>query len=280
MAIDKFIPAIWSAKLLLALQKTLVYGQPAVVNRDYEGEIGNAGDTVKIHGFGAVSVFDYAKNGDMPPPETLTDEEMTLKIDQSKGFNFQIDDIDKAQQTPKIMGAAMADAAYRLADAADQFIAAHYVHAGRQIGSDAAPTALTKDNVYDIVVDMGTALTEKNVPKEGRFLILPPWAYGLILKDDRFTGTGGAGAETALANGQVGRAAGFAVMESNNVPHDGGARYKILAGHRMAWSFADQISSVEAYRPERRFGDAAKGLHVYGAKVVRPDALVCLTANK
>lgn len=280
MAIDTFIPTIWSAKLLLTLQKALVYGQPTVINRDYEGEIKNAGDTVKIHNFGAITVFNYTKNNDMPAPETLTDEELTLKIDQGKGFNFQIDDIDKAQQTPKIMGSAMADAAYRLADTADKHVASLYVYAGSQLGTDAAPVALTKDNAYNKLVEMNVALTEKNVPKAGRFAIVPPWMYGLLLQDDRFVGTGGGRAEATLSNGQIGEAAGFTVMESNNVPNTAGAKYKILAGHNMAWSFADQISSVEAYRPERRFGDAVKGLHLYGAKVVRPDALVCLTANK
>ncbi|MDR2903247.1 MAG: P22 coat protein - protein 5 domain protein, partial [Clostridiales bacterium] len=187
---------------------------------------------------------------------------------------------DKAQQTPKIMGAAMQDAAYRIADVADKYIASQYVSAGKQIGTDAAPITLTKDNIYDTIVDAGVALTEKNVPKEGRFLILPPWAYGLLLRDDRFVGTGGGGAESTLANGQVGKAAGFTIMESNNVPNTSNTKYKILGGHRTAWSFADQITETEAYRPERRFGDAVKGLHVYGAKVTRPDALVCLTANK
>lgn len=278
--IDKFIPNIWSGQLLLSLRKALVYGQPGIINRDYEGEIKAAGNSVKIHNFGAISIFDYEKNTDMPAPETLTDEELTLTISQSKGFNFQIDDIDKAQQNPKIMAAAMSDAAYRLADAADKFIASLYVDSGTQIGTDAAPVIPTKLTAYDLLVDMAVALTEKNVPKEGRFAIVPPWLYGLLLKDDRFVKSGTASAADTLKNGEIGEASGLTVLQSNNVPSNAGAKYKILAGHNMAWSFADQISKVEAYRPEKRFGDAVKGLHVYGAKVVRPDSLVCMTASK
>ena len=280
MAIDRFIPTIWSTQLLLELRKNLVYGQAAVINTDYQGEITAAGDTVRIHNFGAVTVFDYLKNTDMSGPETLTDTETSLTIDQAKAFNFQIDDIDRAQQTPKIMAAVMSDAAYRLADALDQFIAGHYVDAGVTLGSDATPIVPDKTTAYEIMVDLGTALSEANVPTAGRWVIVPPWFYGLLLKDDRFVATGSAQADAVLRNGMVGRAAGFDVYQSNNVPNNAGEAYKILASTNMAWSMAQQVNGMEAYRPEKRFGDAVKGLHLYGAKVVRPAALACLTADK
>ena len=123
MALDSFIPEIWSARLLYNLNKTLVYGQESVINRDYEGEIKNYGDTVRITGIGRVTVGDYTKNANMDEAETLTDAQTTLTIDQAKYFNFQIDDIDKVQQYPKLMDAAMQESAYALANAADQFIA-------------------------------------------------------------------------------------------------------------------------------------------------------------
>lgn len=282
MAIDKFIPQVWSAKLLLELRKSLVYGQPGVINRDYEGDIAEAGDMVRVNSFGPVSVFDYEKNQDMPGPETLTDEEAVLQITQSKAFNFQIDDIDRAQQQPKIMAEAMADAAYRLADVADRYIAGMHGEAGLLIGDDASPVTPGVGDAYELLVDMGTLLTESNNARGAgeRWVVVPPWFYALLLKDERFAGTGGTGAENTLYNGQVGSAAGFAVLESNNVPNDGGERYKILAGTSQAWSYAEQINQVEAYRPERRFGDAMKGLHLYGAKVFRPQSLVCVTADR
>lgn len=284
MAINNFIPTIWSARLLQNLQKTLVYGQAAVINRDYEGEIRAYGDTVKINNIGRISVGDYTKNTNMPDPETLTDETRTLVIDQAKFFNFQVDDVDKIQQNPKLMDEAMREAAYALRNAADQFIASHYTDAYHQIGNDATPVEPTKNDAYEYLVDLSVKLDEADIPEQGRFVIVPPWYEGLMLKDDRFVKTGSLPAEDRLVNGVIGRAAGFLVLKSNNVPKVTGQgvveNYKIIAGHNIAWSFAEQVNQVEAYRPEKRFADAVKGLHLYGAKVVRGEALAVLSAKR
>lgn len=282
MALDNFIPQIWSARLLQNLQKALVYGQPAIINKDYEGEISQYGDTVRINSIGPVTIGDYTKNTNISEPETLSDAQTTLVIDQSKFFNFQVDDIDKAQQKPKVMDEAMREAAYALADVADQYIASLYtdVAAGNTIGDDAAAVALDESNTYDYLVDLGTILTEAKIPKVNRWVVLPPWAYSLLLKDPRFTDASASGSTDALRNGYVGRAAGFDIYESINTPNTGGTNYKIIAGHPMAWTFAEQVSSVEGYRPEKRFADAVKGLHLYGAKLIRPEAIAVLTANK
>lgn len=97
MAIE-FIPTIWAARLLAALETTLIYAQANVCNRDYEGEIRGAGNTVKIGSIGDVSVGDYVKDTDIAEPETLSDEAQTLEIDQQKYFNFYIDSIDRSDQ--------------------------------------------------------------------------------------------------------------------------------------------------------------------------------------
>ncbi|WP_337983736.1 phage major capsid protein [Lysinibacillus sp. C5.1] len=286
MTIKNFIPTIWSARLLHNLQKSLVFGQASVINRDYEGEIKAYGDTVKINGIGAVSVGDYTRNKNMKDPEELTDHTRNLVIDQSKFFNFQIDDLDKIQQNPKLMDHAMREAAYALSNVADQFIASHYVHAVNTIGTDTNPIAVTKANAYEYLVDLSTKLDESNIPTQGRFAVLPPWYEGLLLKDDRFVGSGALPADERLLNGVVGRAAGFLLMKSNNAPFvDTGfegvvANSKIIAGHNMAWTYAEQAAKVEGYRMEKRFADAVKGLHLYGCKVVRPEALAVLSARR
>lgn len=285
MAINNFIPTVWSARLLQNLQKTLVYGQAAVINRDYEGEIRSYGDTVKINNIGRISVGDYTKNTDMDDPETLTDETRTLVIDQAKYFNFQVDDVDKIQQNPKLMDEAMREAAYALRNAADQFIASHYTDAYHQIGNDATPVEPTKNDAYEYLVDLSVKLDEADIPEQGRFVIVPPWYEGLMLKDDRFVKTGSLPAEDRLVNGVIGRAAGFLVLKSNNVPKVAAGQgvvenYKIIAGHNIAWSFAEQVNQVEAYRPEKRFADAVKGLHLYGAKVIKSEALAVLSAKR
>jgi len=268
-----FIPTVWAARLLSALQKSLVYGQTGVVNREYEGEIQSAGDTVKIGSIGDPSIGTYVKDTDITI-EALTDAEMTLKVDQQKYFAFEVDDVDKQQQNVNTMEEAITRAAYKLRDVADQYIAAFYslVPSGNLVGSTGSPIAsLAANAAYEHLVNLGVKLDEANVPSEGRFVVVPPFFHGALLKDDRFVKTGGAMAEQILRNGQVGEAAGFNVLKSNNVPTSSTV-YKIIAGHSMAYSYAEQISKVETMRMEKRFASAVKGLHVYGGKLVRPYA--------
>src|SRR5947207_4947000 len=123
MAILRFRPEIWSAALLVALQKKLVYAQPGVVNRDYEGEISQAGDTVRITSISDPTVATYTPNVTVIAPEELTDAQRTLVVDQAKYFAFFVDDVDARQAKGNVMPTAMARAAYKLADQADQFVA-------------------------------------------------------------------------------------------------------------------------------------------------------------
>ena len=278
-----FIPTVWAARLLTALEKSLVYGQTNVCNRLYEGEIRAAGNTVKIASISDVSVNNYIKDTDIDAPEALTDETQTMSIDQQKYFNFYVDSIDRAQQNVNVLDEAMRRSAWKLRDLADGYLAglmAAAVPAGNTIGDNTTPEMPTKADAYEYLVDLGVKLDEANAPIDGRFCVVPAWFHGLLLKDDRFIKAGTLRSDRALANGAVGEAAGFSILKSNNVPHLGGEKYKILAGHASATSYAEQILDLHTYKPEKRFGDAVKGLHVYGAKVVRPTALACLVANK
>lgn len=290
-SIDNFIPELWSARIMTALSKALVYAQPEIFNRDYEGEIKDVGNTVNINSIGDPTIFDYTKNVDMPAPETLTGSSKSLTITEAKAFNFQVDDVDKVQQQPKVMGTALERASYKLADVADSFLAGKLVSGATQntIGTDTTPIVPTPTagalGAYEQLVDLATKLDESNVPTDGRWTVVPPWFHGMLVKDQRFVSYG---AQDVLYNRQVGQAAGFAILVSNNVPTvaaPGGAenqtaRSKIVAGHQMAGTYAEQINQVEAYRPERRFGDAVKGLHLYGAAVERPEAVAVLTAAR
>jgi N4-gp56 family major capsid protein len=284
MSLNNFIPTVWAARLLAHLQKSLVYGQRGVANRDYEGQIRQAGDSVKINSIGDVTVKSYVKDTDIDAPETLVDASQMLQITESKYFNFAVDDVDKAQSSVSVMEEAMKRAGYKLKDTSDQFLAALMAAAApaaNLIGSDGAPkTVTTAAAAYEYLVDLGTILDEANIPSEGRFAIVPSWFHGLMQKDDRFVKAGTMKTDEVLRNGQIGEAAGFSVMKSNNTPNTAATLYKVIAGHDMATSYAEQIVKVEAYRKERGFNDGVKGLHVYGAKVVRPYALAVLTANK
>jgi N4-gp56 family major capsid protein len=283
VSLDNFIPEIWAARLLSNLNKTLVLAQPGVTNRDYEGEISAAGDTVRISSIGRVTVRDYTKNTDIVTPDDLTDAQSLLLIDQQKYFNFQIDDIDQAQQKPKVMNEAMGEAAYALADQVDTYMAGLYTDAdaANLVGSSGSPKADlgTAGKAYEYLVDLSVELDEANVPDSSRWAVVPPWYEGALLKDDRFVSFGTVANVGNLSNGMIGRAAGFDILKSNNVSNNA-TTWRIMAGTSMAMSMADQITETEAYRPEKRFGDAMKGLHVWGAKVVRPQGLAVLYANK
>ena len=282
MAVTGFIPKLWSARLLNALDKSHVFAN--VVNRDYEGEIKKMGDTVHINTIGAVTIGTYTQNTDFTSgPETLATTDQTLTIDQAKYFNFQVDDIDAAQAAGDIMDKAMTRAAYGLADASDKYIAG--ILAGAADATNTVSTsavALTSSNVYENVVKMRTILDKANVPTAGRWLVIPPEMYALILLDDRFVKTGGEMAEGILKTGLVAQAAGFDIYLSNNcvsVNSNSKDTYTIVGGVDSAATYAEQIVSTEAYRPEKRFADAVKGLHVYGAKVVDKAQLACLKAT-
>ena len=282
MALNNFIPALWSQTLLENLRNNLVYGQPGVVNRDYEGEISGAGSSVKIHNLGAVTISDYTKNTDLSAPETLTDAETILSIDQARSFNMQIDDIDVAQQVPKVMEGAMAEAAYALSNDLDSYLAGLHAQAGitTGFGDNTTPIVPTSTTAYEYLADAFTALDEANCPPTGRWIIVPPWFHGLLRKDSRFVSYGTDMNRAVLENGVIGEAAGFNVLVSNNVKNTAGAKYKVMFGHQSAWTLAMQIEKVEAYRPPLRFADAVKGLNVYGAKVVRTGILGTMTADK
>lgn len=347
MAITNFQPEIWAAQLLGVLDKALVYAGPGVVNRDYEGDVANAGDTVHITSIGDPTIGTYTKDTDITI-QVLTDADRALLIDQAKYFGFEVDDVDlrQVQNAGGLMSEAAQRAGFGLADTADQFLVQRML-AGVQAGNDIGVVdATTATNVYDLlIVPAGVKLNQNNVPQQGRFMVLDPAAYGKLQLDNRFIKVNESGTSEALRNGVVGRAGGFDIAMSNNAfqanraiasvaTHSGtkvldgaaagafnqgdvgltvvgtgiGAANKIasvtadgtsatttvnqtasatitdlvlsgggqvaIAGSRIATTYAEQINKVEAFRPEKRFADALKGLHLYGAKVVRPEALV------
>lgn len=277
MAISTFIPTIWEARLLAHLDKALVYGN--LCNRDYEGDIRNYGDTVKINQIGNVEVKDYTKG----TPITVDEIDGTpteLHIDQQKYFAFHVDDVDAAQANVNLVDGAMARASYALRDVIDQYIASFHKSAGVKIGSSTTPISITTaDAAYGNLVDLKGALDDANVPSEGRWVVVPSWFYGLMLKDNRFVAAGTTKTDAVLGNGYIGSAAGFNIYQSNNVPSTSGAKYKILAGNNTGISFAQQLIKTEALRESSSFSDLVRGLCVYGAQVVQPNALACLTAD-
>jgi hypothetical protein len=271
MAIKNFIPTVWSENLYQELDKK--YIAVANCNREYEGEIRERGNTVRICGINDVTVSEYTKNANMSAPAALSDTVRDLVIDQAKYFNFQIDDIDRAQSSPKLMEAAMKNAANALANDADSYVFSLHSQAGKTLTSE----AVTTENIIDILIDARTALFEGNVSDPGDIVIeVSPEIAGLILKAKVHLSTDNT---DSLEAGCIGSIGGCKIFVSNNivkVEGESGYTHKCFARTKRAIAFAEQLSEIDAYRPELRFADAVKGLHLYGAKVVYPNEMVLL----
>ena len=274
MAISNFIPTIWSETLNEELDNH--YIAVAHCNRDFEGEIKNKGSVVKICGVGNIMVSDYTKNTNMSQPQSLSDTVKTLSIDQAKYFNFQIDDIDRAQSSPKLMNAAMKVAANSLAAAADQFVFDLFAQSQNAMSFP----DVSVDNIIDCIIDARTRLYTNNVSDtEEVFLEVSPVIASLLLKAKVKLSTDNG--ET-LERGCIGSIAGCKVFVSNHITtadtSDKLVSYCLMRTKR-AVAFAEQLSEIEAYRPEMRFSDAVKGLHLYGAAIVYPEEFLTLAIH-
>lgn len=278
MTIDNFIPTIWHGALLKNLDDLHVYKNAC--NREYEGDIKAYGDTVKINSIGDVTIKSYTKNSTIDAPEILDDSQQILVIDQQKYFNFAIDDIDERQQNVDAMDAAMERAAWGLAEVVDNYIAASLAaNAANVLSAVTVGTGAADDDAYEVLVDLGVALDENNVPDGSRWIFVPPWYHGLLLKDPRFVSFGTDRNRANLRGDPIGEAAGFTIYRTNNAPDSSSAKV-LLAGYKGAVTFAEQINKVEAFRPQNQFADAMKGLHLYGMKVTRPYALAKVNATR
>jgi hypothetical protein len=272
MAITNFQPEIWSAMILANLRDSLIYA--SLCNRDYEGAIRDAGDTVRITAFNDPSVRAYTKNNDITW-DLLTDSQQSLVVDQDDYFAFTVDDVDRRQALGGFVEKAAQGAAYNLADATDTYLSGLMVTAADGGANDlgAKTFDISDDTGYGHLVELRTTLTRAKCPTQGRWVVVPPEVYGALLQDDRFIRADAAGTTEGLRNGFVGRAAGFDVYESNVVPEPTADTYHVIAGHPWAVTFAEQIAKTEALRLEDQFGDGIRGLHLYGGKVVRPTLL-------
>lgn len=281
MTAATFVPEIWSAVLLDAVQKALVFGSPIVANTDYEGDIANAGDTVHINAFSDPTITTYT-SGTTLTYEDLNTADQVLVVDQGKSFSFKVDDIDKRQMAGDLLGKAMARAGYKLRDVVDQYIEALFAGTANAVGTVQVDTSA---KAYDnVLIPLKVKLDEANVTTEGRYAVIPPWFHGRLLGDDRFVradasgraaGTGGVG-----GNGFVGEAAGFNLLVSNNCSLVTGDDYRVSAGVSDAVTLATQITEVEALRLQTTIADAIRGLLLYGAKLVRPEMTATAVASK
>lgn len=264
MSLDSFIPAIWSETLQRSMNEK--YVGVANCTREYEGEIREKGSHVKILDLNDIGVSDYYPNSDLSSPDDLSGSAQDLYIDRAKCFNFQLDDVEHAQAVPTLMAAAMDKAAKALAKEADRAVYAQYMNTSFTMQANGADP----DDILDAFIKTRTKLLENGVASADDivFEISPLVAEKLFKAQINLTSD-----NTVLENGCIGKLAGCKVYVTNNITKmrsDGVDHHMCFARTRRAIAFAEQLSEIEAYRPETRFADAVKGLHLYGVKVIYP----------
>ena len=285
-----FIPEVWSGKLIENFYDATVLA--AISNTDYEGEIRTMGDTVNIRTQPNITIREYVKGQNLVV-ENPDSPKLQLLIDKGEYFSCVEDDIDRVQSDIKLMDMWSKDASEQMKIKIDQRVLTDMLPgiaainkgatAGQQsasynLGTLAAPLTVTKDGastttpVVDLIVDMGTVLDEANVPESDRFIVIPAKMAGIIkkseLKDASLTGDG----VTPLRNGRLGMIDRFTIYVSHNLNVSSG-KTSIIAGHKMGFTFASQMTEMETLRAQSTFGNIVRGLQVYGYKVVKPTAL-------
>lgn len=269
MAIDNFIPEIWSAGVTTSFQKAQVVIPNT--NSAYTGEA-RRGNTVHIIGAVTPTITDYADAGRQISAEALADTSIDLLINQEKAFSFLVDDVDKAQAAGSFDAWTMA-AGGALAEDAEAYVLAQMI---ANAGNDVTPTTVASEaEAKDAVLAIRTQLTKNKVPAAGRFVAVNPAMAELLLGS--LSDAAVAGSDGELRNGLLGRIYGMDVLET---PLFAEATAPVAVGfHQSAVAFVSQVEETEAIRSQNSFADIVRGLHVYGAKVVRSAGVVKVVAD-
>lgn len=270
MAYANFKPTIWSKQIQLELAKTMVFRD--ICNTKFQGEAGK-GKTVKIVGVSKPTVKNYVPGTAIDAAETPADNALELKIDQYKYSNFMVDDVDDAQANVDIMKSLMKGSADGHAEVADAYIGTLLAGAKNSV----TKTIATPEDAKAAVDEAFVKLWEEGV-KTGKdtFIVVSPWFYSLFKNSLTEVLTDNV---AMVEKGIFGMYNGAYVKLSNNL-HNDGANDHMAVMTRDSVAYADGIDEVEAYRPQNSFSDAVKVLHTFGAKVVRPEQLVCLKLKK
>jgi hypothetical protein len=271
VAVTSFIPEIWNAQLLTDFREQAIAA--ALTNREYEGNA-SAGNVVKINSATAVAIKNYATSR-TTSADAVETASQDLLIDQEKSFDFYVDDIDKAQAAGS-MDAFTRSAGEGLAEDADKFILSTAVTGAGS--STPAGTALTDgDSAFDVIRDLRKALNKAKVPGGNRVLIVNAEFEAVLLDaSSKLTAVDKSGSPAGLREASLGRLLGFDIYTSENLPNV--AKPQALAFYRPAVAYVSQVEKTEAMRATDKFADRLRGLHVYGAKVVRAAGVAAWTS--
>ena len=289
-----FTPEIFSQKVLKFFRRASVAED--ITNTDYAGEIENFGDTVRIIKEPTITVSSYAR-GAVVNPQDLADDQITMVVDQANAFAFKIDDIEERQSHVNFEALATSSGAYSLKRKYDanilQNMADNAGNTGTSVGTASAPIDITgsgnEDAAVNLLMTMARILDDQTVPEENRWFVAPPIFYenafkaGAKFAEVQVTGDG----TTPLRNGLVmaGNIAGFNCYKSTALNNSGTDvvtinsqdttnDFVVLAGHMSSTATASHIAKTEVVRSTETFSDIVRGLHVFGRKVIRPEAIV------
>ena len=276
-AYDPFVPEIWSKKLNAMLEKNCVMLQ--CVNRNYEGEIANQGDTVKIITPSKVTVSTLGSTA--ITYDELEPESMDLVIDQKKFFAFKINDVAQVQANTDIMVAHLSNAQKAIEEVQDSYLLSMHANVDKNniVGSDESPIELSKTTIYEQFVKLALCLKNSDAVTGGKkpWVVINPTIESYLLQSTEFINAHNVADET-LREGAIGRIAGMDVLVSTNLTETAG-KYYILAGTNDAITFASQLARIERLRDKDSFSDLVRGLYLYGAKTVQPKALAKLVVK-
>ena len=297
-----FMPEVYSKKVQNFFRKSSVV--EAITNTDYTGDIASFGDTVNIIKEPTITTYDYTRGADTTKT-VLTDQELTLIVDQARAFKFIVDDIETRMSHVNFKEVAASSAAYALKDQMDSnvlaYMAAQFTTANgsTEVGKDDAtagtlaqadaatesvninPLTTDHSDPLDVLARAARILDDGNVPEEGRWFVAKPEFYEILSQSaSKLMSVDYNGGQGSLRNGLVtsGLLRGFSMYKSNNMPAGSNAEIA-LAGHMSAVATAGTLLKTETVRDPSSFGDICRGLHVYGRKVLRNPAGVKIFWN-
>lgn len=275
MAFENFIPTVWAEGIERELERKCVYAEDC--NRKYEGTVKQAGDTVRILGVAAPTIYDTNdKDIVLNGAETPADTSIVMPIRQIAYYNYKVGDIDEAQSKEKgIMDALAGETSAALASKMDAYIA-KLAAEKEAVKYATAAVSLTADNVLGEIDKAVQRLYENDVnPNSKITLTLPPWMYTLFRQ--AYTGID-TNNSNYLKNGKITMYGGIQIKMSNNVYTANGVSH-VMVRTDNAIAFANPLTHVEAYRPENGFADAVKGFVLYDAKIVRPKEMIIMNVK-
>ena len=266
MAYTNFKPQIWAADIIKEREDVIVAAK--ICNRDYEGTVKEFGDKVKINGVARPAIVDYSDETGLGDFQKLKDQSTMLEITQSKAFHFYVGDIDKRQAKGDMVSEEKKEAAAGLAEAMDSFIYSEILKT--KGATKSAVESLSTANILSTIASGLSDLWKAGVPRnEVVYLECSPEAVAKLMLAKLIVDTDNT---KTLVNGSIGklRTLNVSVEMSNNIPSYNTSGEYMIMRTKKAVTLAEQITEVKVYEPQNYFGEAIKGLQVYGAKVIRP----------